>query len=186
MSATSYLVSVAGFVAAGTIVLSSVGHVFRLHALEDALREQRVVPSTMRKMMAIAVVAAETLIAAACSTAIVRGDPSALRLVFLTLVSLYAIYASYSAVLNARGISAPCGCSGTGTPVSQAVTFRAGVLGLAALVPTVFPHALDLPDPVGYESAVLVLSSLGLSVILWAFPAAMAAPGNEPSARSAS
>ncbi|GGQ06386.1 hypothetical protein BKA00_003327 [Actinomadura coerulea] len=167
---TGPLAGIAAVTVPLVLLASLAGQLRRPGALAAAVRAHRVLPAALAGAAAAAVIAAEALIGVAGAAApLLRLDGPA-RAAGGAAAVLLALYAAYAAHVARTRRGVPCGCGGSGTPMTGWVAGRAAALSALALT-----GALLGPPAAGtlYESSVEVVAGLGFAVLLWTLPHAM-------------
>jgi hypothetical protein len=144
-------------------------------ALPAALIAHRVAPRRAVRPVAVAVTAAETVLAALLLVGLVRATgPS--PLVLAGAAVLFAGYGGYAWHVTESGRGGPCGCGGADVPMGHWVTGRAFVLAALATVAAV---AHDVVAPLASFDAqllVVLLAAATIGTLLWYLPAATRHP----------
>lgn len=166
---TSFLAGVAAYTVLIVLVVAVVERFRAPRALPAALTAHRVLPRAAARPVAIAVTAAEMVLAVAL---VVGPGPLALA----GAAVLFAAYGGYGWYVAGTGRGGPCGCGGVEVPMDGWVAGRGLVLaGLAA-----FAAATDGSVPplsqFGSDQVVVLLAAGTFGTLLWHLPAAMHLP----------
>lgn len=173
---TALLAAVATGVVLLALLTGAAAHLSRPATLPDALAAHRVLPARAVRPAALAVTAAEALLAPAVTAAALAGQRPALAAVLAVAAALFAAYARYTRHALATGRGGPCGCSRAEVPLSAWVVARAWAFaGLAALGAALVAGPATPPDG-GAAWAVAATASVALGASLWVLPAAMTQP----------
>ncbi|MGI5163929.1 MauE/DoxX family redox-associated membrane protein [Spirillospora sp. CA-253888] len=156
-------------VAVPLVLLASLaGQLRRPGSLAAALRAQRTVPEALIVPVAAAVIAAEAAAGGVSAAGAVLGEPALLRAGLASGAVLLAAYAVYGGHVARTRRGVPCGCAGTGTPMTVWVAVRAAALAVLAAAGT----AGTVPSRAA-ELAVVAVAGATLAVLLWTLPQAM-------------
>ncbi|MGB3438883.1 MAG: MauE/DoxX family redox-associated membrane protein [Actinophytocola sp.] len=161
--------SVAAYVVLFVLVIAVAERVRAPGALPAALVAHRVVPSRAVRPVAVAVTAAEALLAV-----LLFLGPS--PVVLGGAAVLFASYGGYAWYVTESGRGGPCGCGGGEVPMDHWVTGRAAALAALAVVAAV---AHDVVPPLALFDVRLLLVLLAAATIgtlLWLLPAATRHP----------
>ncbi len=161
-------VSVAAYTVLFVLVIAVVERVRAPGALPAALAAHRVVPRRAVRPVAIAVTAAEALLAVLLLAGLVRG-PS--PLVLACAAALFACYGGYAWYVTGSGRGGPCGCGGADVPMGHWVTGRAFALAASAAVAA----GGDVLPLARFDERLLLvlLAAATIGTLLWHLPAAM-------------
>ena len=129
-------VSVAAYVVLLVLVIAVAERVRTPGALPAALIAHGVVPRRAVRPVAVAVTAAEAVLAVLLLVGLVReSGPSSLVLAGAAV--LFAAYGGYAWHVTTSGRGGPCGCGGAEVPMGHWVTGRAFALAALAVVAAV-------------------------------------------------
>lgn len=160
---------VAAYTVSMVLVVAVAERLLAPRALPAALTAHRVLPPRAAHPVAVAVTAAEAVLAVAVAT---RAHPLALTGAAL----LFAGYGGYGSYVAGTGRGGPCGCGGVAVPMDGWVVGRAFTLaGLAALA-AVTAGSVPPLTPFGPPLLVVLLAAATLGTLLWHLPGAMRDP----------
>lgn len=173
--------TIAGLVAAATLIVAATGHLVRPGVLAADLRRQRLLPGAVAHVVALALPVTELVLGVAAA-AEVLGRATGVGPVtpLLAAAALYTAFAVYATVLLRRpgGRRAPCGCAATSTAVTPLVPARAAALALMALLGLA---GGPLPADAGMDARlVLLLSAATFTTLLWIAPSALSTMADRP------
>jgi hypothetical protein len=169
---------VAGLVASLVLFVAALEHVWHPGTLPGALRTHALVPTVLVAPIAVSVVAVEAAFGTVglWATLADRGSELAIGAA-VAVASMYALFALYSFVVFIRRPDAPCGCSSWGERISLATVIRAAILSAGATLSAAGPASLE---PSAFELVVGIPAVVGLAVVLWTLPGALAVPPGVP------
>jgi hypothetical protein len=179
---TTLLAAVATGMVLLTALAGCITQLLRPAELPAALRAHRVLPPAAVRPAAVAAPAAEGLLAAAGAAALLGGSRTGLALVLAAGAGLFGVYAGYSRhALTRAPAGAPCGCAGSGLPLSGWVAGRALTLALLAAAGALLAGPAGTGPPSGAaEYTLVLLIAGGCALLLWVLPAAMHQPAARP------
>lgn len=162
-------VSVAAHVVLLVLVIAVAERVRTPGALPAALAAHRVVPRRAIRPVAVAVTAAEAVLAV-----LLLLGPS--PVVLGGAVVLFASYGGYAWYVTESGRGGPCGCGGTEVPMGHWVTGRAFALAALAVIAAVAHDVVAPLAPFDVRLLMVLLASATIGILLWYLPAAARYP----------
>ncbi|XVX21407.1 MauE/DoxX family redox-associated membrane protein [Actinomycetota bacterium] len=157
------------------LVASGLSHLRDLAVLRRGMREHGVLPESIHAPAAIALTAAELVLAAALAFGLVVGSSGVTRLAAAGAAALFAAFTAYLLLaLRRPGAAAlPCACGLGDAPLGLWTVVRAALLAALAVIGAVWVPAaagtLALP-----QLAVVLLATVSLAIGIGLLPAARA------------
>ncbi|HEX8630148.1 MAG TPA: MauE/DoxX family redox-associated membrane protein [Catenuloplanes sp.] len=171
MEIVAHAVVTAALGAALLLIAGGVNHLRDRGTFAAVLATQSVVPRRLRGAAATTVAVAETLTAAVAVTAWLAA-PRAAAAAFAIVAGCYAALGLYTAVVRVRAPTAPCGCFGTGGPVTPLVVARAWLFAAAAgSAALLAPVVVDIALP---ARLALLAPAVMVALAGWLVPAVLA------------
>lgn len=147
ISVTAFALALSG---ALLLLWAGIGHLRHFGRLRAALAAQQIFPFRWQRTVGRTVVAGEITVGVAALTAAAAGAGEG----FVALAIFYGVMSVYVTALLLGGKAVPCGCFGSGEPVTGYVLLRCLVFALAAAV----AGLAGMPDPdVGSDAGTALL-----------------------------